>query len=99
MSGQKMGAIISQVLAEKTRWPDQMNVRKKSQTPQTIRRIRERLGFSQEEFAHWLGLSVRNVMHWETGKSKPTRMTRRLIIDLFREEIKVRPNPLLAWRG
>ena len=99
MSGQKMGAIISQVLAEKTRWPDQMNVRKKSQTPQTIRRIRERLGFSQEEFAQWLGLSVRNVTHWETGKGKPTRMTRRLIIDLFREEIKVRPNPLLAWRG
>lgn len=96
MSGQKMGANISRWLAEKESWPDQMNMGRISQTQKTIRSIRKRLGFSQEEFAQWLGLSVRNVIHWETGNVKPTRMTRRLIFDLFREEIEVRGNPLMA---
>ena len=88
MSGQKMGANISQVLAGKECWPDQMNVRRISQTQQTIRKIRARLGFSQEEFAQWLGLSVRNVTRCEAGNVKPTRMARRLIFDLLREEIE-----------
>lgn len=89
MSGQKMEANISQVFAGKECWPDRMNVRRISQTQQTIRKIRKRLGFSQEEFAQWLGLSVRNVTRWEEGNGKPTRMARRLIFDLFREEIEV----------
>jgi len=87
MAGQKMGANISQVLSGKEFWRDPMNVARISQTQQTIRKIRARLGFSQEEFAQWLGLSVGNVTRWEAGNVKPTRMARRLIFDMFREEV------------
>ena len=89
MSGQKMGANISQWVPEKEAWHGQMNMGRTSQTQKTIRRLRERLGFSQEEFAQWLGLSVQNVTRWEAGKVKPTRMARKLIFDLFRDEIEV----------
>lgn len=87
MSGQMVGANISQALPGRGCWPDRMNVGRISQTQQTIRKIRARLGFSQEEFAQWLGLSVGNVTRWEAGNVKPTRMARRLIFDLFREEV------------
>ena len=76
-----MGVNISPVSIKEISRLDQRNVGRINQTQRTIRWIRERLGFSQEEFAQWLGLSVANVMHWETGNVKPTRMTRRLIFD------------------
>lgn len=88
MSGQMMGANISQVLAGRECWRERMNVGRISQTQQTIRKIRARLEFSQEEFAQWLGLSVGTVTRWEAGNVKPTRMARRLIFDLFREEVE-----------
>jgi DNA-binding XRE family transcriptional regulator len=88
MSCQKMGASSFEILAGKECWPGEMNVRRISQTAQAIRKIRARLGFSQEDFAQWLGLSVRNVTCWEAGNVKPTRMARRLIFDLLREEIE-----------
>jgi len=94
-----MGVNISPVFIGETFWPDQKKVGRANQTQRTIRWIRERLGFNREEFAQWLGLSVGNVVHWETGNVKPTRMTRRLIFDLLREEIGERPNPLLAWKS
>ena len=99
MSGQKMRAGISQVLSVKEDWPEPMDMARISQTQQTIRKIRARLGFSQEEFAQWLGLSVGNVIRWEAGNVKPTRMARRLIFDLFREEMEGLKTFPLASRG
>ena len=93
-----MGANLSPLFIREAFCPDRMNMRRVSQTQRAIRRIRERLGFSRVAFAQWPGLSARSVVHWETGNVKPTRMTRRLIFDLLREKIGVRPNPLLAWK-
>ncbi len=90
MSGQKMGANTLQAVAAEECWPHQKKARTITQTRQTIRKIRERLGFNQEEFAQWLALSVRMVARWEAGDDKPTRMARKLIFDMFREEIRAR---------
>ena len=44
-------------------------------TPQEIKSIRERLGYTQEEFAEELGLqSYIAVSRWENGRAKPHRM-------------------------
>ena len=40
---------------------------------------RKRLGLSQAEFAHLLGISVRTLHHWEQGTRRPTGAARILI--------------------
>lgn len=44
--------------------------------------LRKRLGLTQEAFAIQLGISVMTVRRWESGKSKPSRMARRLLQEL-----------------
>jgi putative transcriptional regulator len=44
--------------------------------PEEIKALRERLGFTQEELAQKLGVSVRTVSRWETGDKSPSRLAR-----------------------
>jgi len=45
----------------------------------SIRRARERLGLSQEEFARRLGVSRVTVTRWENGKRRPSRIAERAV--------------------
>jgi putative transcriptional regulator len=48
-----------------------------------VREIRDKLGMTQEEFAHQFGFSVNTLRHWEQGKRVPEGPTRAylLVID------------------
>jgi putative transcriptional regulator len=39
-----------------------------------IKRIRQSLGLTQEEFAHRLGVTLCTVNRWENNKSVPSRL-------------------------
>lgn len=41
-----------------------------------IRDLRNRLGLTQEEFAHALGITVSTVNRWEKGHSAPSKLAR-----------------------
>jgi DNA-binding transcriptional regulator YiaG len=45
----------------------------------SIAAIRQKLGLSQIEFAHLLGISVRTLRHWEQGTRTPSGATRVLL--------------------
>lgn len=40
-------------------------------TPERIRKLREKLGVSQERFAELLGVNLHSVSRWESGKTSP----------------------------
>ncbi len=41
--------------------------------------LRYRLGMTQEEFAHAIGVTVTTVNRWENGHRKPSRLARKAI--------------------
>ena len=49
-----------------------------------IREIRQKCFLSQEAFAKELGVSFATVNRWESGKTKPTYKTMKLIDDFSR---------------
>ena len=50
--------------------------------------IREKMGMTQEEFAHKIGVGARAVSLWETGKVKKIhRAVRNTLIGLYEEHI------------
>ena len=51
-----------------------------------VRKLRKRLGLTQEAFAIQLGVSVMTVRRWESEKTKPSRMAQKLL-----EEIAHKP--------
>ena len=40
--------------------------------PSNVRRIRERTGLSQSEFAHLIGVSAKTLQNWEQDRRRPT---------------------------
>jgi putative transcriptional regulator len=42
--------------------------------PHVIRRLRQRLGLTQEEFAHALNVTFSTVNRWENGHAQPSRL-------------------------
>jgi DNA-binding transcriptional regulator YiaG len=42
--------------------------------PHLIRRLRSRLGLTQEEFAHALNVTFSTVNRWENGHAQPSRL-------------------------
>ena len=44
-----------------------------------IRELRKRLGLTQKEFAHELGVTFSTLSRWENGRVRPSKMARRLI--------------------
>ena len=51
---------------------------------ETIKQIRQKHFLSQEAFAKELGVSFATVNRWESGKTKPTYKTMKLIDDYCR---------------
>jgi putative transcriptional regulator len=49
-----------------------------------VRRIREKLGMTQEEFARQFGFSVNTLRHWEQGRRVPEGPTRAYLMVIDR---------------
>jgi putative transcriptional regulator len=49
-----------------------------------IRHLRSRLGMTQEEFAHSLGITVGTVNRWENGRFRPSKLARATILEFAR---------------
>ncbi len=49
-----------------------------------IKAIREKLGLTQEQLAHKIGVSFPTVNRWERKKSKPSPMAQKLLERLAR---------------
>jgi DNA-binding transcriptional regulator YiaG len=50
-----------------------------------IRRLRSKLGLTQEELAHALGITVGTVNRWENGRFRPSKLARSTIADFARK--------------
>lgn len=50
-----------------------------------IKKLRDQLIMTQEEFASLLGVSITSVNRWETGKHLPTTKVKRKIVELCKE--------------
>ena len=50
-----------------------------------VKRLRDKLILTQEEFAKLLGVSYMSVNRWEAGKYSPTTKIKRKIVDLCKE--------------
>lgn len=57
-------------------------------TPLEIKRIREKLGMTQEALAHLLGVSFQTINRWERGIYKPSRLALEKIKALEQKECK-----------
>lgn len=44
------------------------------ETRKRIKRLRQKLDMTQEEFAKYIGVSWRTVMRWESGDSQPSNL-------------------------
>lgn len=51
--------------------------------PDKIKRLRLKMLLTQEEFAHFLGVSFESVNRWENGKNEPTMKIKRRLAELF----------------
>jgi putative transcriptional regulator len=49
-----------------------------------IRRLRQRLGLTQEEFAHAIAVTVSTVNRWENAHAAPSKLAWKVIRDLAR---------------
>ncbi len=56
-----------------------------NQLPEHLKNLRKKRGWSQEELARNLGVSLNTVQRWEMGKNKPSRLAFDKIMALTRE--------------
>lgn len=47
-----------------------------------MKALRERLKYTQEQYAHFLGVSLRTVTRWEAGESEPSLTVRQWLLVL-----------------
>jgi len=47
-----------------------------------VKKMRQRLGLTQDEFAVKLGVAPFTVRRWESGKTKPSRMAQKLLLEI-----------------
>lgn len=50
-----------------------------------VKTLRQRLGLTQEKFAHHLGVTFASVNRWENGQVKPSPLARQRLESLARE--------------
>jgi DNA-binding transcriptional regulator YiaG len=55
-----------------------------TQPSDVIRRLRQRLGLTQEEFAHEIAVTVSTVNRWENAHAVPSKLAWKVIRDLAR---------------
>lgn len=51
----------------------------------TIKKLRNKLLLTQNEFANYLGVSFESVNRWENGKNEPTMKVKRKLKELLEE--------------
>ena len=44
--------------------------------PERVKEVRRKLGLSQEDLAHELGVSFATVNRWENGKTRPSKLAK-----------------------
>lgn len=66
------------------------NSNSKDDLPKRIKSIRRQLALSQEELAQRLGVSFTSVNRWENGQTKPSKLARRQIDMLCKEDEKLK---------
>ena len=65
-----------------------MNNSTNDDLPRKIKTIRQKLGLSQEELAQKLGVSFTSVNRWENGQTKPSKLAKKQIDLLCKENQK-----------
>ena len=50
-----------------------------------VRELRRRMGWVQEDLAREIGVSLSTVQRWERKETRPTRMARRVLDNLFQK--------------
>ena len=65
-----------------------------------IRSLRQKLGMTQEEFAHEIAVTVSTVNRWENAHAEPSKLAWKAIQDLARkrglnEDVLRKASPLL----
>lgn len=61
-----------------------------------MKKLRELLGMTQQEFAHFLGVGIATVWRWEHGKSKPSftpGQWRKLLAEMKRVNLTLKNLP------
>ncbi len=67
------------------------------QASDLVRMLRARIGMTQEEFAHALGLTVGTVNRWERRHFRPSKLARATITEFARRRgIAIEPTPVAA---
>ena len=61
-----------------------------------VKTLRQRLGLTQEQFAHHLGVTFASVNRWENGQVKPSPLARQKLEALDRQTM---PTRLAKQRG
>ena len=57
------------------------------QLQQKVKALRYKMGWSQEDLAREIGVSLSTVQRWETKGGKPTRLARRELKRLFQKAV------------
>ena len=55
------------------------------QLREKVRALRQRMGWSQEDLAREIGVSLSTIQRWETKGSKPIRLARLKLEELWQE--------------
>ena len=55
------------------------------QLREKVRELRQKRGWTQEDLAREIGVSLSTVQRWERQGGKPTRLARRALKSLFQE--------------
>jgi len=58
--------------------------------PALVKTLRRRLGLTQEQFAHHLGVTFASVNRWENGQVKPSPLARQKLEALDRQTMPPR---------
>ena len=61
-------------------------IRQPENFPEQLKEVRRKLGLSQEELAHALGVSFATVNRWENNKTVPSKLARRQFEQLCKEK-------------
>jgi putative transcriptional regulator len=64
--------------------PTPPSVPSKTMTPEKIRELRHRLGWTREHMAHELGVSTSTIVRWEIGATTPIRLAQQALERLDR---------------
>lgn len=62
-----------------------------------VREVRQRLGLTQEQFASRLGVTFPTVNRWERGRTKPSPMAQKLLIEAVKQMGKDGADLLLKY--